>query len=168
MVMELSKLRRAKLFTSALKALDNFHCGPTDIDLAKTYTYRGFLFHEHSDLSVDAQALAQLESRALSALLCKSRNFGGLGSATYSELFHTEIASILDYGVWGYKKTTCIDDVQHRAIRAFLGVRKYTPNLALDSLMGWISSHNRRQSHMVRLWNKIQYMKNDRLPKMLM
>ena len=36
----------------------NFHCGPTDIDLAKTYTYLGFLFHEHNDLTVGAQALA--------------------------------------------------------------------------------------------------------------
>ena len=84
----------------------NFHCGPTDIDLAKTYTYLGFLFHEHNDLTVGAQALAQSASKALSALLCKTRNFGGLGFATYS-LFHTGIASILDYGggVWGYKKT---------------------------------------------------------------
>ena len=36
----------------------NFHGGPTDIDLAKTYTYLGFLFHEHNDLTVGAQALA--------------------------------------------------------------------------------------------------------------
>ena len=84
----------------------NFHCGPIDIDLAKTYTYLGFPFHGHNDLTVGAQALAQSASKALSALLCKTRNFGGLGFATYSELFHTGIASILDYGggVWGYKK----------------------------------------------------------------
>ena len=55
----------------------NFHCGPTDIDLAKTYTYLGFLFHEHNVLTVGAQALAQSASKALSALLCKTRNFGG-------------------------------------------------------------------------------------------
>ena len=50
----------------------------------------------------------------------------------------------------------------------FQGVGKYTPNLALDSLMGWTSSENRRQTHMVRLWNRIQSVENDRLPKTLM
>ena len=94
--------RRAKLSSSALKVLSrlthNFYCGPTDIDLAKTLTYLGFLFHEHNDLTVNAQALAQSASKALSVLLCKTRNFGGLGTATYSELFHTGISSILDYG----------------------------------------------------------------------
>ena len=42
------------------------------------------------------------------------------------------------------------------------------PNIALDSLTGWTSSHNRRQTHMVRLWNRIQSMENDRLRKILM
>ena len=115
------------------------------------------LFHEHNDFTVCAQALAQSASKALSAFLCKTRNFGDWVLPHIPKLFHTGIASILDYGggVWGYKKTTCIDNIQHRAIRAFLGVGKYMPNLALDSLMGWTSSHNRRQTHMVRLWNRI-------------
>ena len=145
----------------------NFHCGLTDIDLAKTYTYLGFLSHEHNNLTVSAQALAQSASKALSVLLCiKTRHFWGLGCATFPELSLTGIASISDYGsgVWGYKKATCFDNVQHRpAIRAFLGVGKYTPNLGLD-LMGWNSSYNRRQTHMVRFLNIIQSMENDRLP----
>ena len=76
----------------------NFHRGRTGIDLAKTCIYLGFLFHEHNDLTFGAQALAQSASKALSVLLCKTRNFEGMGSATYSEIFHTGIASILDYG----------------------------------------------------------------------
>ena len=102
----------------------NFHCVPTDIDLAKTYTYLGFLFHKHNDLTVGAHALTQSACKALSAVLCKTTTIGGLGFATYFELFHTGIASILDYGggVWGFKKPTCIDTVQHRAIRAFSGI----------------------------------------------
>ena len=166
--------RRANLSTSALKASvkqveHNFHCGPTNIDLAKTYTHLGVLFHEHNNPTVGAQALGQSASKALSVLLCKTRHFWGLGSATYSELFHTGIARILDYGdgVWGYK-AACIDNVQHRAILVFLGVGKYTPNLALDYLIGWISLGNRRQTHMVRLWNRIQSMENDCFPKIVM
>ena len=61
-----------------------------------------------------------------------------------------------------------VEYVQHRAIHAFWGVGKYTPNLVPDSLMGWTSSYNRRQTHMARFWKRIQYMENDRLPKMLM
>ena len=34
--------------------------------------------------------------------------------------------------------------------------------------MGWTSSHNRRQTHMVRLWNRIQSMENGHLPKIVM
>ena len=55
----------------------------------------------HYDLTVGAQALAQSANKALSVLLCKTQHFGGLAFATYSELFHTGIASILDHG--GYK-----------------------------------------------------------------
>ena len=65
----------------------NFHCGPTDIDLAKTYTYLGFLSHEHNDLIVSAQALAQSAGKALSALLCKTRNLGG--GTGFCHLFQT-------------------------------------------------------------------------------
>ena len=99
--------RRAKLSTSALKVLSKlnttFIVAPQTLIALKHTLTLDSLFHEHNDLTVGAQALAQSASKALSALLCKTRNFGGLGFATYSELFHTGIASILDYGggVWG-------------------------------------------------------------------
>ena len=64
-----------------------FHCGPTDIDLAKTYTYLGFLFREHNDLTVGAQALAQSASKALSVLLCKTRLFWGTGFCHFFRTF---------------------------------------------------------------------------------
>ena len=47
----------------------------------------------------------------------------------------------------------------------------YAKSNALNSLMAWrpwTSSYNRRQTHMVRFWNRIQSMENDHLPKILM
>ena len=69
---------------------------------------------------------------------------------------------------YGVIKTTCIDNVRRGAIRTLLDVEKYTANLALESLTGWTSSYNIRQTHMVRFWNGIQSMENDRLPKIPM
>ena len=74
---------------------------------------------------------------------------------------------MLDYGagIWGFKTFPAIDIVQHRAIRYFLGVHKYTPNLAITGDMGWESGESRRNICMMRLWNRLLEMDDNRLTK---
>ena len=147
-----------------------FYCGPTHIKRVESYPYLGFVFHEHNDLRVGAQALADSASKALSGILTKTRKLGGLGYKAYSQLFHSGVASVMDYsgGIWGFKDFSCINVIQRRAIRAFMAVGKYTSNLAIESSMGWLNALVRRQKDMVRIWNRIQYLPDDRLPKKVM
>ncbi len=76
---------------------------------------------------------------------------------------------VTDYGsgVWGKFNVSHSDAIQNRAIRYFLGVHKFTPIPAIHSEMGWLSPKYRKYLNMLRLWNRIQKMKNYRLTKRL-
>ena len=83
--------------------------------------------------------------RALGAVCSKFRSNRGLGYKTYTKPFETGVTPILDYcsGVWGAAKLDKIDTVQNRAIRYFLGTHRFSPNLAINGDMGWLSSQTR-------------------------
>ena len=51
----------------------------------------------------------------------------------------TVVYPVISYGagIWGCKSYSCINAVQNRAMRFFLGVGKYTPVAALEGEMGW-------------------------------
>ena len=55
--------------------------------------------------------------------------------------------------------------VVNRAIRYFLGVHRFTPILAINGDMGWPLSLHRRWINMLRLWNRLIDMDNNRLTK---
>ena len=64
---------------------------------------------------------------------------------------------VINYGasVWGYKSYSCINAVQNRAMRFFLGIGKYTPVAALEGKTGWEPSHIKQWTcigwHFVRI-----------------
>ena len=47
----------------------------------------------------------------------------------FSTLFDSLVWSLISYGsaVWGYKSFACINSIQNRVMRFFVGVGKYTP-----------------------------------------
>jgi CDP-diglyceride synthetase len=55
------------------------------------------------------------------------------------QLYDSLVWSIISYGaaIWGTKEYSCINAVQNRAMRFYLGVGKYTPNLSVIGDMGW-------------------------------
>ena len=67
--------------------------------------------------------------------------------------------------VWGVKRHQSVDNVQHRAMRYFLGVQRFTPILAMVGDIGWLLSIYRRWRSMIRLWNRLILMNNERLTK---
>ena len=54
-----------------------------------------------------------------------------------------------------------------RAMRCFLGVNKYATLAGVEGDMAWCSPNNRRHLEMLRLWNRIVSMSEDRLPKVI-
>ena len=131
------------------------------------YKYLGAIFDQHLDYKVTAETLAGAGGRALGAILAKYKNLNGLGYSTFTKLYNACVCPILDYasGIWGAKEFDKIDHVQNRAIRAFLGVHNFAPNLGIQGDMGWTSSSVRRKVNIVRVWNNLVNMNSNRLAK---
>ena len=88
---------------------------------------------------------------------------------TYTKLYEACIRKIMDYGagIWGYGEFPCMEKVQNRALRCFLGVHKYAPLFALQGEMAFMSTVTSRKLEILRLWNRILRLPNERLPKKL-
>ena len=72
---------------------------------------------------------------------------------------------MISYGasIWGTQEYSCINSVQHRACRFFLGVGKFTPNAAVEGDMGWIPAEVRQWNCVLRLWFRLKTMDINRL-----
>ena len=99
----------------------------------------------------------------LAAIYTWAPAFKEIGFKTFKSLFY----SVLDYcsGVWGFDNFSCVDNVQNRALRYFLGLHRFTPHLALSGEVGWLPSTERRWLNMFRLWNRLIRMEDSRLTK---
>ena len=87
--------------------------------------------------------MAAAAGRALGAIISKVKRINGVGYSTYTTMYNSGVASILDYcaGIWGAGVHTKIDSVQNHTIRFFLGVHNFAPNAAIQGDMGWTQPH---------------------------
>ena len=90
-----------------------------------------------------------------------------MGLETFTKCIESSVYPVLDYGaeIWGYRKESPTDKVQLKAMRVFLGVHKFAPNLALLGDMGWTPSSIRRKMCLLRYWNRVTKLDDDRLPR---
>lgn len=77
------------------------------------------------------------------------------------------VQPIINYGagVWGTRDFSCINAVQNRACRFFMGVGKKTPNDAVQAEMGWTSPGQRRWLCVARTWFRLCNMSENRVTK---
>ena len=101
------------------------------------------------------------------AAISKIHSFKEIRFKTFESLFHSCVTPVLDYcsGVWEFEKFSCVDNVQNRALRYFLGLHRFTPHLAFSGEVGWLPSTERRWLNMFRLWNRLIRMEDSRLTK---
>ena len=66
------------------------------------------------------------------------------------------------YGVavWGDKTYSCINAVQNRAMRFFLGVGKYSSNAAVSRDIGWSQLALRQWKSVLLQWHRFVTMNN--------
>ena len=66
---------------------------------------------------------------------------------TYKKLYEACIKKIMFYvaGIWGFGKFSCMEKIQNRAMRCFLGVHKYAPFFALQGEMAFLSTITSRK-----------------------
>ena len=126
--------------------------------------------NEHLDYNIPVKTLADAANRALGAVINKYKSINGLGYYTFTRMFHSGICPILDYcsETWGFKNYAQIDSIQNKAIRIFLGVHRFAPLAAINGDIGWTNSRTRRHISILRLWNRIVQMEEDRLPRIVL
>ena len=88
-----------------------------------------------------ANVLSDASGRALGAVTSRYYSVNGLHYDTYSKLYNNLVVPVMDYSsaIWGYKDYNKNNTVQHRAMRTFLGVGKYT---AIPALYGELCVHS--------------------------
>jgi hypothetical protein len=84
-----------------------------------------------------------------------------------TKLYDNVVWHVIAYGaaIWGEKSYSCIDAVQYRAMRFFLGVGQYTPNNAVTGDMAWVHPIARQWTCVNNFIVRISNMDNDRLNK---
>jgi len=144
-----------------------FHMGTDIIDICAQYKYLGIIINEYLNYEITATTLAGAAGRALGGIISKFKSFKNVGFQTFSKLYHSGVVPVMDYcaGVWGYEKLSSCSNTQNRALRYFLGVHQKAPILALEGDTGWVTTDVRRQTEMLRLWNRLIYMDDSRLTK---
>ena len=100
-------------------------------------------------------------------MINKFKSLSDMGHSTYTKLFHSLVASVIDYGsaIWGSKGYKELDKVQNRAVRFFTGVHKFAPTVGYIGDMGWISNRGRWKLNTLRLWNRLVTLDDSRLTK---
>ena len=125
--------------------------------VVENYKYLGVYFDEHMTFMRTASALASSSSRALGSVRYRLKFLKECRCSTFTTLYSSCICPIMDYaaGVWGTKKFDCLENVQFRAIRYFLGVHRFAPHSMLLGDIGWVPCFVRHKLAMLRLWNRL-------------
>ena len=113
--------------------------GSEKLYLVQKYKYLGVLLDEHLNFNYDI----------------------------FTHLFKTRFSHVIMYGseVCGYNRFDNCDKIQYRAMRFFLGVHTCTHMNGLQGDIGWVSLYIDRCVIMMRFWNRLMNMSNDRLTK---
>ena len=145
----------------------SFSCCSSNIEIVDRYVYLGLTIQEHMDWNITAIVVTQSANRALGLLIAKSKSLGGMPYDIYTKLFDSLVWPVIAYGaaVCGTRQFSCIDAVQLKAQRYFLGTGKYTPSAAVAGDMGWIPTFIKRYKCVCNQWTRYVNMPDDRVNK---
>ena len=137
------------------------------VEVVTSYKYLGIIMDEHLTFNQCIETLSSSAGRALSGIISKRKFVKDLGFKTYTQLFNSGVVPILEYGsgVWGGNPAKPCQVIQNKALRYFLGVHRFAPTAAIHSETGWMNAKYRRQICIIRLWNRLISMNDDRLTK---
>ena len=146
---------------------ESFYYGNQKLDIVHSYKYLGAIFDEHTTFEECAKTLSKAAGRKLGHMFVMNRKLEGIGYKTYTRLYESRIDPVAFYAssIWGVKNFKFQDAVQNKAIRLFLGVSKYTTNIAIQGDMGWPSVSYKTKVAVLRFWNRLVKMPNTRLTK---
>ncbi len=141
--------------------------GDNVLEYVTEYKYLGVLLHEHMSYEYTANMLASSAGRALGSIINKFKSIKNMNIGTYEKLFNTCVQTVMHYSscVWGFRIYDKCNQVIYKALRFYLGVHKYTPILGLLGDTGWLPSEYDRWLQMLRFWNHLINLNDDRIIK---
>ena len=146
-----------------------FSVGGERVKVVKSYKYLGCIVNEHMDCREMVRERATAGRGALSAWLWRCRmSVGEVRGKTFVKLMEALVESASMYGaeVWGSCKwLDCIDQVQLRAYRIFLGVGRLHPMTSLQIEMGLLPWKWEAKMRCIQFWHKVMTMGEERLVK---
>ena len=118
---------------------------------------------------MSAKLVAQSAGCSLGLLIAKFKSLGGMPFDVYSKLYHSLVWPLIAYGaaLWGDRTFACIDEVQNRAMRFYLGVGRYSPTAAVAGDMGWEPTIVKQWKCVGSFWSRLCNMENSCLTKKL-
>ena len=143
----------------------SFTCGKRKLVVTDRYKYLGLILTEYLSYEEIAKYVAKSAGRALGIVIAKYISFGGLPFSSYSMLYDSIVWSTISYGaaVWGTKQFSCINAVQSRAARFFLGVGKYSTNAGVLGDTGWEPVIEKQWKVVTGHWSRVQRMDENRI-----
>ncbi len=122
----------------------NFKCGETPFQFAESYRYLGCELDEYLDFTHRSRVLAEASGRSLGSVVNKHKLCGEMYYELYKKLYDTCVTSVMDYCgvVWGFKDYDKCNTIQNQAIRAYLGVHRFSSNIAIQGDLAWITSNS--------------------------
>ena len=145
-----------------------FRVGNTELETVDKYKYLGTTIGCFPDDSVITEELSKSGSRALGQIISKTKSNLDVGYKTFTRLFHSGVAPILDYGSGAWcigNSVNCgkLDKIEQCAVRYFAGLPKNSPILTLAGDIGWTPGIVCRDVEVLRLYNQIVQMPSHRL-----
>ena len=145
-----------------------FTIGGSSLELVNKYKYLGIVVSEHCDEAVTTTQLANAGSRSLAQLIMKTKSNYDLGYHSFTKLFTTTTAAIMDYAVGAWWTGTCcrkMDQVQERAIRYYCGLPRNATIAGYLSDSGWIPGAVRRDVECLHFYNQLIRMDDNTIAK---
>ncbi len=144
-----------------------FTLGSNILEVVSEYKYLGIFLNEYLLYEYTADILSKSATRALGSVINKFRSLKNMGFKTYTKLFNACVVPVIDYSseIWGFKPFECSEKVQINALRFFFGVHKFAAHHALYGDSGWFPGVVNRNCNMIRYWNRMLNMDDDRLTK---
>ena len=151
------------------QSIVKFKLGDKVLEKCVEYKYLGVYLDEFLEFKRNYEVLTSSGQRGLGALIAKFKSISEMGYDTFTKLFFSNVAPITDYGseIWGYSNSPKREAVDQKAMRIFLGVHKYACNEFLNGEMGWFPTKLRHKMSLLRYWNRLIKMQDNRIAKIL-
>ena len=139
------------------------------VSYCQYYKYLGVNINEYLDFKFTVEKHTDSAGRALGAIINKMIKNCGFPYKVYKMLYNACVTSIADYSgpITGFDNYDSALKLHLRAIRAFLGVPKNVCSVGLISEVDLLMPQYRTKIQMVRLYNRILCMGNDKLTKQI-